>query len=125
MTTPTFPDVEALVCAYLASLLGVPVRTRVPDPRPARWVQIRRVGGLYTMPRDRARLDVFAWGLDDGDAMDLAAAARSAIYAVKGTAMLGVPCYQVEEVLGPRRADDVDTGATRVWFTPQLSIRAN
>ncbi|GAA2618746.1 hypothetical protein SMC26_40305 [Actinomadura fulvescens] len=120
-----FPDVEALICAHLTPILGVPVRTRVPDPRPARWVQVRRVGGtLVDHVRDRARLDVFAWGTGDADANDLGAAARAALHAAAGTVIGGVPCYAVEEFLGPRRADDPLTGAPRVWLTVQLSLRA-
>lgn len=121
----TYPDAEALLIDYLAPIVGVPVYTRVPRSRPAKWMQVRRSGGVDDVVRDRARLDVYAWGADESDAHDLCMAARSAIHAVAGTTLLGVACYRVEEFLGPNRADDRETGAPRVWMTVQLSLRTS
>lgn len=116
-------DVEQAVTAHLRALLGVPVVTRVPDPRPAEFVQVRRVGGTAELVWDRPRIDVFAWAPDDEIAHDLGMAARAALHDLQGTSVLGVPCYQVEEFLGPRRADDEPTGTPRIWLTLDLSLR--
>ena len=116
-------DVEQAVTAYLRALLGVPVLTRVPAPRPAAFVQVRRVGGPAELVWDRPRLDVFAWGADDEAAYDLAMTARAALHDLQGTTDLGVACYRVTEFLGPRRADDEVTGTPRVWLTVDLSLR--
>lgn len=121
----TYPDVEELVIGYLLPIVAVPVLTRVPRTRPARWVQVRRVGGLDDVVRDRPRLDVFAWAADDGATRDLLMSVRSAIHAVEGTTLLGVACYGVEEFLGPTRADDRETGTPRMWMTVQLSLRTS
>ncbi|WP_068922200.1 hypothetical protein [Planobispora rosea] len=121
-----YPDAEALLVAYLAPIVAVPVSTRVPRARPARWVQVRRIGGPQDIVRDRPRLDVISWAGDDGATWDLCTTARSAIHALKGTTLLGgVACYQVEEFLGPTRRDDPDTGTPRMWMTVQLSLRTS
>ena len=116
-------DVEYAVTGHLRGLLEVPVVTRVPDPRPSVFVQVRRVGGVAELVWDRPRLDVFAWAADDETAHDLGMAARAALHDLQGTSALGVPCYQVAEVLGPRRADDEATGLPRIWLTVDLSLR--
>ncbi|MFD9949686.1 hypothetical protein ACFWYW_55630 [Nonomuraea sp. NPDC059023] len=88
-------------------------------------MQIRRVGGVNDIVRDRPRIDVWAWAPDDAATFDLLMTARSAIHALKGTTLLGPACYQVEEFLGPTRSDDRETGSPRMWMTVQLSIRTS
>lgn len=122
-----FPDVTGAVITYLTPIVA-PVRvvSRVPDPRPARLVQVRRVGGTGTAPvRDAARLDVWAWGPDDRTAMTLALQVREAVWALSGTTLLGVTCYEVSEFLGPRLDDDPLTNSPRVWATYSLLVRAD
>ena len=116
-------DVEQALTAHLRALLEVPVVTRVPDPRPAVFLQVRRVGGTAELVWDRPRLDVFAWAGSDEAAHDLAMAARAALHDLQGTTHLGAACYQATEFLGPRRADDEVTGTPRVWLTVDLSLR--
>lgn len=122
-----FPDVAALVVTYLAPIVGaVPVSSRVPHPRPPRFVQVRRVGGTPLTPvRDRPRLDVFAWAPIDPEAMSLALTVRSAIWALSGRTTLGVTVYSVAEFMGPRQDDDPRTGTPRVWATYELTVRAD
>lgn len=121
-----YPDVEKLLIDYLEPIVSVPAYTRIPHQRPeGEWLQIRRVGGVNDIVRDRPRLDVWAWAGDDAASHDLLMAARSAIHALKGTSTLGPACYQVEEFLGPTRSDDRETGSPRMWMTVQLSIRTS
>lgn len=121
-----FPDVAGLVIIYLSGLLTDPVVSRVPDPRPVRFVRVRRVGGLPAEPvRDRARLDVFCWGATDPDAMGLALGVRSHMWALSGTDLLGPMVYEVGEFLSPRHQDDDLTGSPRVWMTTELTVRAD
>lgn len=121
-----FPDAVALTIGYLAPLLApVGVSSRVPHQRPARFVQVRRIGGQTRLVRDVARLDVFAWGEDDPDAMTLALDVRVRLWALAGTNLLGVPCYAVGEFLSPRQDDDDRAGAARVWATYELTLRAD
>lgn len=123
----TYPDVEKLLIDYLEPFVGVPVHTRVPRNRSqiALWLQVRRVGGPDDIARDRPRVDLIAWGDDDGAVHDLCMTARSAVHALLGTTLLGVACYRVEEFLGPTRRDDLESGSSRMWMTVQLSLRTS
>lgn len=124
-----YPDVVALLRTYLISApvsIGVPISSRVPDPRPTRWLQLRRIGGPQRRPvRDNPRIDLFAWAVTDPDAWALAELARRHIHALAGTATLGPVVYRVEESLGPRQFDDPVTGSARVLATYSLDIRAD
>lgn len=123
-----FPDPVALTVAYLAPIVDpTPVSSRVPDPRPAQFVQVRRVGGTPQPPvQDRARLDVRCWAPEEPDAMDLALTVRAAVWALSGTTLLGgVPVYSIDELLSPRQDDDDLTGTPRVWATYTLTVRAD
>lgn len=122
----TFPDVVALLIGYLDGLVTpVPVSSGVPNPRPATFVQVRRVGGPFEWPvRDRARVDIITWAPDEGTAHDLCQTMRSAAHDLRGTATLGAVCYEVEEFLGPRQDDDELTGTPRYWMTLAFTLRA-
>ncbi|MET9953507.1 hypothetical protein ABZ135_18420 [Streptomyces sp. NPDC006339] len=122
-----FPDANGLLIGYLSPLLApVKVASRVPDPRPVRLVQVRRVGGAATAPvRDTARVDFFVWDIDDRAAMQLALTVRGHLWALSGTQLLGVPCYRVQEFLGPRLDDDPVTNVPRVWMTYSFDLRAD
>lgn len=121
-----YPDIVALLRAYLLPIVSVPVASRVPDPRPIRWVQIRRVGGTQQRPvRDQPRVDVLAWDNDDPGAWALAETARRAVHGLAGTTLLGPMCYRVDENLGPMSIDDPLTGSPRVMATYSVSVRAD
>jgi len=122
-----YPDIVALLRTYLLPLVGgVPVASRVPDPRTTRWLQIRRVGGTQQRPvRDQPRVDALAWDDDDPGAWALAEVVRRSIHALAGTTLLGPVVYRVEETLGPRQSDDPLTGSPRVIATYSISVRAD
>jgi hypothetical protein len=121
----TYPDVVALVVDYLTPLVDpTPVVSRVPNPRPATFVQVRRVGGSAITVRDQARLDVFTWGADDTTAHDLCMQVRTLLHALAGTTTLGPTCYGVDEFTGPRSLDDGVSGQPRWWMTLTITVRA-
>lgn len=122
-----YPDVIAMVITYLDGLHAVPVASRVPDPRPTRWIQVRKVGGAELRPvRDVARIDVFCCN-DTGDAASDADAqiVRGELHALAKTSTLGIVCYRVDEVMAPRPSDDPLTGKSRSWATYAFTVRAN
>lgn len=41
MEALTFPDGKALIVSWLADLTGIPVASRVPDPRPERFIRVQ------------------------------------------------------------------------------------
>ncbi len=122
-----FADVNALLIAHLTPL-NHPVRvvSRVPDPRPERLVQVRRVGGEAMWPvRDGARIDIWCWAATDADAMTLALKIRGDIWALAGASLGEVPCYRVQEFMAPRLDEDPNTNSPRVWATYRLDVRAD
>lgn len=119
------PDALGLVRAYLDSLHADPVITRVPNPRPAKFIQVRRFGGAVLRPvRDLAQLDVFSWAADEPAAAALGATVRAEMLALDGTSLLGVECYSVEENLY-RQFDDPETATPRMWGTYSLVLRSD
>lgn len=118
------PDAVALVRTYLDGLHSEPVVTRVPNPRPATFIRVRRVGGAALPPvRDVARLDVQCWAPTEPEAATLGALVRKEMLALRGTTVGGVECYRVEETLY-RQADDPETGTPQTWATYALTLRA-
>lgn len=123
-----YPDIVALLRAYLLPIVGggIPIASRVPSPRPDRWLQIRRIGGTQQRPvRDQPRVDVLAWALTDPEAWALAEQVRRAVHALQGTTLLGPVVYRVDEFLGPRQFDDTEAGRPRVMATYSISVRAD
>lgn len=124
------PDFVDLLRDYLNTQLAAPpparpVATRVPDPRPNEWLQIRRVGGAKLPPvRDKARIDLTAWALDEPAAMALLLRVRGLVTNLFGTTAVGVEVYRVEETLGPRQVDDPPTGTAQAWMTVAITYRA-
>lgn len=121
-----FADVVALTIAYLDPIVAVPVSSRVPNPKPDEFIQVRRVGGTSIVPfRESVVLDVWAWAQDEPRAYELANIAREAMWQLRGSDLLGVTSYEVDERLSPRTLDDPETGDPRVWATYVLVVRAN
>ncbi len=124
-----YPDIITLLRTYLLPIvtpMTSTVASRVPDPRPVRWLQVRRVGGTQQRPvRDRPRVDVIAWDDDEPGAWALADLARRSIHALQATTLLGPVVYRVDEFLGPTFTDDGLTGYVRCMATYSISIRAD
>lgn len=124
----SFADVPGLLVAYLTPIMRpVPVATRIPRPnRPTEFVHIRRNGGVSPgVVREAPRIDVRCWAKTEPRAYQIASSVREAIWALAGNERLGVVVYQVDEFMGPNQVDDDQTGDPIVWFTPELTIRAD
>jgi hypothetical protein len=122
-----FPDAVALVITYLDGLHSVPVKSRIPTPRPAELIQVRQVGGAWLPPvRDSIRLDVLTWAATEPAAFTLGETVRRQMHALQGASTLGPVCYRVEEFMAPRQHDDplVPDNFAR-WATYSLTLRAN
>ncbi len=126
MTTVLFPDAAGLVVAYLAGELNVPVGTRVPNPRPARFVKIARHGGVaLNRVTDGPQISVEAWDATEEEAHDLAQRARSRLWALRGSVLDGVTVYQVTDFAGPQSFPDPDSTQARYVFAVQLGLRGS
>lgn len=120
----TYPDAQLAVVDYLRPLLApVPVSVRVPNPRPAAFVTLRRVGGQADTLIDQARIDLFAWAGSDSAAHDLAMALRHHLAAMPGLRG-GVRVTRIQEFSGPLPAPD-ESGQPRWLVTYEISLRGS
>ena len=62
MTTPVSEAVRVLQAAFP----DVPVSTRVPNPRPRRFIRLSRAGGSRGYGVDHPRLIIECWSTDEG-----------------------------------------------------------
>lgn len=125
----TFPDVTALLIAHLDDQLDVPVSSEVPAERPARFLQVRRIGGTAQPPvRDFPNIDLRSWDDDsEPDAMALLLEARALVWQLTGQSLGadGPVVYSVSELAGPRQTTDQQSEAYIATMTASLSVRAD
>lgn len=127
-----FPDAVAATIGALNSQLsalgfaGVPVRSRVPNPRPSRFVLVFRTGGpRANIVTDGAQVTVEAWADNDADAHDLAQAARAIVNSLEGTVTGGVTFYGVEELAGPGNLPDPESNQSRYTWSSIVNVRGD
>lgn len=121
-----FPDPEALLVAYLGGVLAVPVATKVPNPRPASFVRLARIGGnRRDLVTDMPVLVVECWAASEPDASDLATLARAHVAALAQETVNGAYVRSVEEVGGPVPFPDPVSGSPRYQFTVRLSLKGS
>lgn len=137
MTEPViFPDAEQLVIEHLIAQIamrseayaqGVGVTKDVPDPRPEKFITVRRVGGISSRPvPDHARIDVQSWHVDDQHAQDLCQLSRGLLRLMVGSHQIDdseVVCSRVIEFTGPVRFPDPDSHQARWLLTIEADIR--
>lgn len=122
MAAIDFPDAEAMVIAFLRSRVTPPVSTKVPNPRPKRFVQVRRTGGsALNRIVDQPQITVTCTAATSVAASEDARAARFAFLNESS----GMPLVRrVEDVSGVYFDPDPDTNEDRYSFTVRLTIRA-
>lgn len=120
-----FPDAALLVIEYLrAELVEVPVGTRIPNPRPPRFVTVQRGGGTRrTVVSDDPILLIESWNTDSGAAHDVAQHCRALLFALEGTVLDDTPIYRVNEIAGPQELPDDTSNQPRYVFTTQIHLR--
>lgn len=116
------PDVEAMVGAFLREHFSVPVSTKVPNPRPVRFIRAWRTGGsASSRVLEQAQVTITCSAANSVQASDDARAARSALM----NEYTGMPLVRgVEEISGPYFDPDPDTNGDRYSFTVRLVVRA-
>lgn len=112
-------DAEQAVRDYLLPYLGgVPVSSRVPNPRPSTWLRIVRTGGVMeTLVSDRAQIAVEAWADNEDDAIDLLNLARAWLLRADGRVFGAV------EASGPGNLPDPTTAQIRYTMSIWVRIR--
>lgn len=121
---PDFGDVADLLKSWLAESLEVPVVTRVPNLRPASFVQVQRVGGPRADPvLDRPTVSVDAWAQTRSAAAALAQQARARMHDLGGATVDGHTFGAVTEAAGPQDFPDPTSGQERYTATFSLVVR--
>ncbi len=124
-----FPDVEHLLISAVADGLTAAgmtthVGSMVPNPRPASFVRIERIGGpVRDRVVDDALVTVEAWATTHPAAWDLAARTRAIVLGLEGTVVDGAVLYGVVEASGPGSLPDPDSDMRRFTWTCQVSTR--
>jgi hypothetical protein len=119
-----FPDAEALLVTALSPLVGVPVATRVPNPRPASFVRVKRVGGtIRDVVTDEPLVVVECWAETEIAASDLGRVVRARVFALAQTSV-GVDFVRaVREVGGLQAFPDPVSESPRYQFTVQIQTK--
>jgi hypothetical protein len=119
-----FPDAVLVTIEYLRSVLpDLTTVSRVPNPRPAEFVRIERLGGTRrNLILDRPRIDVECWSDSEGAAADLAGIVRPYMLAMAGKRG-DTTVYNVAEVSGPMWLPDSVSGQPRYSFAVEFSTR--
>lgn len=125
-----FPDAAAAAMGALNTQLpalgftSIPVRSHVPNPRPARFVLVFRTGGpRANLVTDGAQLTIEAWAATEADAHDLAQAARAIINSLQATITGGVTVYGVTELGGPANLPDPVSEQSRFTWSTIVNVR--
>jgi len=124
----TFPDAADTAIAVVNAAPGVTVEAhgKVPNPRPAEFIRIRRLGGpKQNLVMDGAQLIVEGWGATDTAAHDHVQAARAALYAASGEVVAGTTIGLVTELAGPADLPDPDSDQPRVTMTIVFPCRGS
>lgn len=122
MATIDFPDAEAMVGAFLRFRVTPPVSTKVPNPRPKRFVRAWRTGGsALNRIVDQPQITVTCTAATSVTASDDARAARFALLNESSSMPL---VRGVEDVSGVYYDPDPDTNEDRYSFTVRLTVRA-
>lgn len=126
-----FGDIQlAVVTRVRARLLalGSPAKvgTKIPNPRPALFVTVRRTGGPRTpyVVTEVAQVTVEAWGDNEKASSDLAEQVRAIVHAMAGGEHSGIPFYRVEEFSGPANLPDPESTQARYTQTLSMHVRA-
>lgn len=115
---------EALVIRALKDTPGITVGVgvRVPNPRPASFIRVNRIGGAQiNMVQERPVILVECWGPDELTAWNLAAAAHEALEGRDPLEVNGVELSD-RDVSSPVNYPDPSTASPRYQFQLQTTI---
>lgn len=118
-----FVSAEELVIDFLNPRLVPRVTTRVPNPRPESFVQVRRTGGAaQNRVVDRPQITVTSWHESDEAAAEaVALTCRDALLSDH----VDMPLVRgVTESGGLYYDPDPDSGSPRYTFTVSMAVRA-
>ena len=117
-------DVEAGAVSTLTAATGKPWATRIPNPRPAAFGRVSRIGGVrQNLILEAPLLLVEAWAGGEVDAFDLAADAWAVFDKLaREGGYLGTAWVAECDPASPISYYDSSTGLPRFQFTVNLSV---
>jgi acetylornithine deacetylase/succinyl-diaminopimelate desuccinylase-like protein len=124
-----FADTTTIIIDRLSNTLGGEgfaddVYSSIPNPRPAEFVVVERLGGpRQNIVADNAHIAVDCWAATDREAHDLAQMCRAFIHAMQGLAFEGGTVGRIDELSGPYRNPDPDSGQDRYSFQVTVAVR--
>lgn len=121
-------DAEAAVIGFLTQHLPEDVRVgkRVPNPVPAKFVQVRRIGGSTTsVVLDRPRIDCLVHlDADAGERKDLAIEVHALLLAISNDPVDDALLYSASDILAPIDVpDSVDDSKSVCLLTVEITMR--
>ena len=129
MSVVAFPDIETVLVEWVGDVLDArslsqPVSTRVPNPRPSRFVRIQRTGGPQAnVVVDGAQVTFECWDDNQPDAAETARVLRAELAAIRNTTTgSGHLMYRTDEFSGPSLLPDV-SGQPRYSWTVRVHVR--
>lgn len=104
---------------------GVPVSSRVPNPRPKAFVRIISTGGSGRTSKVRwsSTFAYEAWAATAPAARDLAYEARAELLGLEGTVSGDVAFYRVRDVAAPGSLPDPESGQERMTGSVEVVCR--
>lgn len=120
-----FPDEENALVVFLTGKLGsATVHVKVPNPRPAKFVLVPRLGGTSRdVVVDTGNIGFECWATTDAEAKALAQLTRAHVNSLPGRIVAGVTFVKVEEFTGPQRLPDGVSNQSRYIFTSAVSFK--
>jgi hypothetical protein len=126
-------DIEAEIVQALRTLTGEQAGTRYSDPRPDRFIHVRRKGGptaresasLDSVFRDKPLIDIMVSAETEEAAMPIADQIQDFMLTAKATQPFSVTCYGVTQTIRAW-SDDILDGvfvAPRIWLSYSLNLR--
>lgn len=125
----TFGDVEAMLTGALPAMLAgkgftVPVGTKVPNPRPARFVRlIVTSGNRRNLVAAAPTVTIEGWAQTETAARQLTETARACVESLAGQVVGGVAVIRSRDFPPPGNFPDADSGQARYTTTGALVIR--
>jgi hypothetical protein len=126
------PDAEAIVISYLnvayaARSESARASTKVPAPRPAKFVRVLRTGGPINLMVDRPQLTIQAWATTAVVASALMQLTRGLMHAIDTVTYQGrtYQFYDPQEFSGPANQPDPDSEMERYTETFSVGLRAS
>ena len=127
-----YPDVEAVVVSYLNAEFvsrseSARASTKVPNPRPTKFLRVQRTGGVGDFVVDRAQLTIEAWANKATDAIALMQLVRGLMHAIDQVTYSGstYQFYAPQEFSGPANLPDPDSEQERYTETFSVGVRGS